>query len=197
MSEERNANNVPAPEPERGNARTGGYSSAKRDTERKAEPYVRTGSNELDQPAKVSETANINPMGIADYANEILNTARRMYLLPIILAVVFSAVLCIRARLAFNPVYQASATFTVEVTNSGSKGNASYSVGLAKQLSETFPFIFSSDVLSNLIMQDLGLTAIPATITAEAVGETNLFTINVYSRTPQMSYNILHSAIEN
>lgn len=197
MSEERINGRTPPQEHDPANPRRGGYSSARRDTEKKETPYVREGSPDLDAPAKVSETANIAPMGIADYANEILNTVRRMYILPIILVIVFSAILCLRARLAFNPVYKASATFTVEVTNSGSKGNASYSVGLAKQLSETFPYIFSSDVLSNLIMQDLGLTEIPATITAEAVGETNLFNISVYSRTPQMSYNILRSAIEN
>jgi receptor protein-tyrosine kinase len=170
-----------------------GYAGARRD-QAPAQGYPRE-QEELMPHGSV--TANIAPRGLADYLNEILATAKRLYLLPIILAVVFSMLLCIRARIAFNPVYQASATFTVDVTNANSKGSASYTVNLAKQLSETFPYIFSSDVLSNLIMQDLGLTDIPATITAAAVGETNLFTINVYSRTPQMSYNILRSAINN
>ena len=170
----------------------GGYADM-----RQEQPRGEIRQREQEETPVHSETANISPRGLADYFNEIVATTRRLYLLPIILAVVFSMLLCIRARIAFNPVYQASATFAVDVTNANSKGSASYNVNLAKQLSETFPYIFSSDVLINLIMQDLGLNEIPATITAAAVGETNLFTLNVYSRTPQMSYNILRSAINN
>ena len=109
----------------------------------------------------------------------------------------FCTIFCVRARTVYNPIYQASATFTVNVTNANSKSSATYSINLAKQLSNTFPYIFESDVLNNLIQQDLGISEIPATITADPVGETNLFTMNVYSRTPQMSYNVLKSAIDN
>lgn len=137
------------------------------------------------------------PLSFADFLQELLAAFRRLYVLPVILSIVFCAILCIRARADFNPIYCAKATFAVNVTNSGARTGASYSVSLAKQLSETFPYIFSSDVLNNLIRQDLDLEEIPATIMAEPVGETNLFEISVYSRTPQMSYQVLRSAIEN
>ncbi|MBR6109025.1 MAG: polysaccharide biosynthesis tyrosine autokinase [Clostridia bacterium] len=136
-------------------------------------------------------------VSITDFLHEFISVFRRMYLLPIILSVILSVILCVRARLEFNPIYQASATFTVDVNSASTKSSPTYSVSLSKQLSETFPYIFSSDVLINLIQQDLGLSSIPATITAEPVGQTNLFTIKVFSRTPQMSYNVLQSAINN
>ncbi|MBO4848348.1 MAG: polysaccharide biosynthesis tyrosine autokinase, partial [Clostridia bacterium] len=154
-------------------------------------------SERAEMRSAVSETANIEPKSLADFGQDILDAAKRLYFLPVILSVVFCAIFCLRARSVFNPVYQASATFTVNVTNMSSKNSATYSINLAKQLSNTFPYIFKSDVLNNLIMQDLGLDEIPATITAQAVGDTNLFTMNVFSRTPQTSYNVLKSAISN
>ena len=147
--------------------------------------------------ARRSGTANIEPKSASDFFQDLLEAFKRLYLLPIILSVVFCTLFCVRARLTFNPIYRATATFTVNVNNASLHSSPTYSVNLAKQLSNTFPYIFGSDVLNNLIQQDLGMNEIPATIQAEAVGETNLFTINVYSRTPQTSYNVLHSAIDN
>ena len=143
------------------------------------------------------ESLKSAPLSFADFLQELLAVFKRLYVLPVILCILCSAVFCIKARADFNPIYQATATFAVNVSNYNSRNSATYSVSLAKQLSETFPYIFSSDVLNNLIRQDLDLETIPATITAEPVGETNLFIIKVYSRTPQMSYQVLRSAIEN
>lgn len=143
------------------------------------------------------ETANIAPRTASDLIQDMIDAVKRMYLLPIILSILFCVALCVRARFAFNPIYKASQTFTVNVENIGSHSSPTYTVSLAKQLSSTFPYIFSSDVLMNFIKQDLDLEEIPATISAEAEGDTNLFTINVFSRTPQTSYRVLQSAIEN
>lgn len=128
---------------------------------------------------------------------DFLNALKRMYMIPIVLSLIVALVLLLYMRATFDPKYNASATLTVSVLNASSQSSPTYSVSLAKQLSATFPYIFSSDALSNMIKQDLGTNAIGGEINASAVGETNLFMVDVTAKDPQTAYNVLRSAINN
>jgi len=140
---------------------------------------------------------NVKPINATEFIMELYRAVKRLYLLPIVLSVIFAVGFCYYARVTFNPIYRSNATFTVSVNNVSNRSSQAYSSATAQQLSLTFPYIFQSGVLSNLIMKDIGLTDLPASISLTAVGDTNLFTLSVISRTPQMSYTILESAINN
>lgn len=127
---------------------------------------------------------------------EIWRGVKRLFWIPIGLAVIFSAALSVRAFIQYSPVYTASATFTVNIT--GQTGSTSYyNAATAKQLAKTFPTILTSGVLEDIVANDLGMAGIGASIRAEAVEDANLFTIYVSSNNAEHSHNVLLSVIEN
>mgnify|MGYP001225438175 CR=1 FL=1 len=92
--------------------------------------------------------------------------------------------------------YRASASFSISA-NVASGATTYYNRTAAKQLATTFPYILTSSPLSNVVAADLGLESIPGSISASAVEDTSLFTIEVTADDPEMAYNILNSVIYN
>lgn len=96
-----------------------------------------------------------------------------------------------------NPMYESSATFTVE-TGNGESGSYSfyYDNSTADQMSKTFPYILESNYFRSVLMEQLGRGTINGTITAETISNSNVVTMKVQSPDPQEAYEILKAAIE-
>lgn len=98
------------------------------------------------------------------------------------------------------PMYQSTASFTVLTgsTNESTGGesyNFYYDSQTAGQLARTFPYILSSNLLTDAIKEDLGVDTINGSISAQAVSDSNLITMTVTSNNPQDAKAILESAI--
>jgi len=119
------------------------------------------------------------------------------------LSLIFAIAMFSFSYLSFTPRYTASATFTVQTQDVNASGDAvsSYSFyynrTTAAQLSDTFPFILESNLLQETICEDLGVSKMPATISASTVTETNMFTMKAVGTDAQATYDTLVSAIEN
>jgi capsular polysaccharide biosynthesis protein len=104
---------------------------------------------------------------------------------------------------SFKPIYKVSATFTVQTQDIAATGTGitSYSYyynrTTAEQLSSTFPYILESNLLQSAVCEDLGVENLPATITATSVEGTNMFTMEAVGKDPQVTYDVLISAMEN
>lgn len=121
-----------------------------------------------------------------------------------VLAVVLGGVQFYRSYIRFVPVYKAAATFTVHTENavlSGENGVSAYSFyydrNTADQLATVFPYVISSPILRSKVCSDLGVAAMPATVTASCVEGTNMITLTTTGSEPQMTYDVLMSVIEN
>lgn len=91
---------------------------------------------------------------------------------------------------------QAYSSFVVE-TKTAYGYNQSYSdETTAGQLSKTFPYILTSGALSDIVAESLGVDSIPASISAEAIQDTSIFTINVTASDPQIAYDVLQAVIK-
>lgn len=124
--------------------------------------------------------------------------AKRFGVWLILFAVLLSGMMYVRARRSYVPVYSSSSTFTVSSDNDSLYGGSSYYNNItAAQMAKTFPYILTSGLLQKTVAADLGLDYIPGTITAQALANTNLFTIEVVSKDAEMSYKILQSVIKN
>ncbi|MGM9929603.1 MAG: polysaccharide biosynthesis tyrosine autokinase [Bacillus sp. (in: firmicutes)] len=95
--------------------------------------------------------------------------------------------------------YEASASFVVTASSTQDNiiSNNYYNKISAEQLNATFPYILTSGALNQVVAQDLGLDHVPGEISAQMVGDTNLFQIKVISLDPQLAYDILQSVVEN
>ena len=121
--------------------------------------------------------------------------ARHFFLRGCILSAVLALLLVWRTGASYVPMYQASASFTVQMTNTFSNSQHYYNAAAAKQMATTFPHILTSGVMTQQVKDRMGITHMPA-ISATSMGETNIFTLKVTSTDPQLSYDVLQCVIE-
>ena len=131
---------------------------------------------------------------------EFLRAARRLFWLPVVLAVLLGGALGLRQWRSYTPMYASEVIFTIQMTDSAltdlSNMTAYYDKATAEQLSKTFPYLVQSDAMQTKLRQELGVEWINGAITARTVNNTNLFSIRVTSADPQAAYDILNTVIK-
>lgn len=133
---------------------------------------------------------------LRQFLSDGLNALRRTLLLFLVVLVLCTGALCWREYRNYQPVYRASATFTVNVTNPLQSEIRSYNTATAEQMAKTFPYILTSGALNERVMQELQISAMPA-VSASVLSNTNIFTLSVSSGDPQLAYDVLNSVIKN
>ena len=125
---------------------------------------------------------------------------RIFFWVPLVLAVLLGGGLSLRAYLNYTPRYASEATFTIETmsdTLSDIAGTSNYyDKATAEQLAKAFPYLIQSDLMRSMLQQEMGVAWLGGSITAEAVPNTNIFSIQVTSTDPQEAYDILNTVIE-
>lgn len=124
----------------------------------------------------------------------------KLWWVVLLLIAVGAGVCYYRSVQNYYPMYKSTAAFTV-VTSDSNDANYSYwyyyDQSTASQMADTFPYILESELLTDLVKQDLGVDYINGSITASAIENSNLFSLSVISRSPEDAKAILDSVIEN
>lgn len=104
------------------------------------------------------------------------------------------------ARYQYVPYYRAYTTFTINTVSTISYNSKALKNTVTNRIGGVFPYILMSDALRSLVTEDMGyadIGALPASITASVVEDTNLVTLQVTSRDPQIAYDTLRSVLRN
>ena len=125
---------------------------------------------------------------------------RRFWLLLLILAVIAGGVKYVRIKRSYVPMYRSEAVFSVSAVGSSSDSDIlSYSYyydnAAAKQAVSTFPYLLSSDVMRELLCQELGVSYINGSISASTVNGTNFLVLTVTSADPQSACDIARAVM--
>lgn len=140
---------------------------------------------------------------ISIYFSDFVKGVKKFWWLCVALAVVIGGVNFYEGYKNHVPFYTASATFTVSTqTSSGAINGISaysfyYDSSTASQLSDTFPYILSCNLLQDAVCEDLDIPAMAASLSATSVAGSNMFTLSATGIDAQTTYDILMSAIEN
>ena len=135
--------------------------------------------------------------------SEILKGFRKFWWLCLLLTVLGAGVMFYQSYIRFTPIYKSSVTFTVQTQETGSANmgitsySFSYNRATANQLSSTFPSIIKSNILQDIICNELGLSSFPCTLSSSSVSGTNMFTVTATGYDPEITYNVLQSVIKN
>lgn len=136
--------------------------------------------------------------------DSLIKSWRKFWWVCVVLALLFAAFAVYRSYSTYSPRYESSVTFTVQTQSSGSTveaGFSSYSFtynrSVASQLAATFPSIIRSNILQDVVCNDLNLTVFPCTLRAVSITGSNLFTITAAGEEPEMTYKVLQSVIKN
>ena len=104
------------------------------------------------------------------------------------------------ARYQYTPYYSAYTTFTVNTVSTIGYNSTAQKKNVTNRIGSVFPYILTSDALRNLVIEDMGYAdfdKFPAEISASVVKDTNLVTLQVTSRDPQIAYDTLRSVLRN
>lgn len=144
-------------------------------------------------------TQELEKIDLTHLLREFWDRFRRLFWLPLLLAVLGAAALGGRAYLRYSPSYASEATFTIQTMDSMydiTGMNSYYDKAAAEQLAATFPYLLQSDLMQSLLRQELGVSWLNGSISAQAVENTNLFSLRVTSGDPQDAYDILTAIIQ-
>ena len=101
----------------------------------------------------------------------------------------------------YEPLYQASASFTVKTTNDRMDNEVNTAYGFfydkntADQIEKTFPYILSSGILQKHLCEKLGTTYVNGTVNAQVITDSNLVTLSATSRSKEDAMKILNAVI--
>ena len=142
----------------------------------------------------MSETTNeLEKLDITTLVDAFLHSLKRLWVIVLILSIGLGALSYFRTQSTYVPAYKAEATVAVYTSDDGTTINSRS----AQQLGTVFPYILTSGVLKDVIMEEMGVTALPGLIKVINVEGTNLLTISVSSSDPNLSYQTLLSIIKN
>lgn len=120
----------------------------------------------------VQEMERDNKIDLIPLLFRALKQFRRSWWIGLLAVLVCGALGFLYARFTYSPKYEAKASFVVSMSDSTSISTSRYYNSVTtEQLAATFPYILTSGALNKVVANDLGVSSVPGTITAEALGE--------------------------
>ena len=132
---------------------------------------------------------------------EVVNSFIKFWWVCVILAVIGAGIMFLKYFVMFEPEYTCDATFTVNTeTEETIEGASTYSFYYnkmtAEQLNDTFPYLLSTEMMTNAIESELGHKN-EAELTMSSVEDTNMFTIISKHGDAQTAYDSLVAAVKS
>ena len=108
---------------------------------------------------------------------------RRLFWLPLVLAILLGAVGYVRRVYSYVPVYEAKAVYIVSSNYAATTDISTYSYlydsNAASRLTATFSYVLETDAAQQMIYQRIGRYSLPATVKGSSMADSNIFTITV------------------
>ena len=155
--------------------------------------------NQTESKKNNQEKTDSNEVRI--YLSDLWNGVKKLWWVCLLISAILGASMFLSAYSSYVPTYTSSVTLTVTTQKSSSINSISvytfyYDASTASQLETTFPIILRSNLLQDAICEDMGIDAVPARLNVSSVPGTNMFTMTATGGDPQMTYDVLMSAIE-
>lgn len=138
------------------------------------------------------------------YFSDLWRGFAKYWRLCILLAALSGGILFYISYIRFTPMYRVNTTFTVQTQSSLLSGDGeasaysfSYDKKTADQLAAVFSYILKSSLLWEKVCEDLGVSSLPAAVSAECVAQTNLITLSAVGTNAQLTYDTLISVLEH
>ncbi len=140
-----------------------------------------------------SSDNQLEKIDITRFVDEFLNSLKKIWVVVLVLTAGMGTLGYLRIKDSYIPSYTAEATVAVTVMSDGKMNDAK----TAEQLGVIFPYILTSGVLRDVIIEDMQVSSLPGTIKVTNIEGTNLLTISVTTSNQMNSYNELMSVIRN
>lgn len=123
-----------------------------------------------------------------------IKEGKRRWALLLVLVLVCAGGLTVYRQATYSPVYTASVSFSVRVANPLYASISSYNFEVAEQMAKTFPYILTSGVLQERVMDHLQISYMPP-INVKVNASSSVLTVEVTDGDPKFAYDVLSTAI--
>lgn len=141
------------------------------------------------------DETDIKLIDLGQLAGVFLRAFRRLFWLVLVLAALGAGLMYWHSAATWRPLYRSEAVFSVSSGYTGATDIMSYSYyydnSAAEMIAQTFPYVLQTDVMTEMLKNELGVSYINGSIRCSAVEATNLFTLSVTSPSAQDAYDIL------
>lgn len=140
-----------------------------------------------------------DPIKLINIMIRVKNAFFQLWPMMVALAIVGGIVSFVQAKNSFVPMYESKAIFTVESAYQVEDifGTSAYQDQYAaQQMAAAFPRILSTEMMNDLVVEELDKGYIPGVASAYAVVDTNMLVLTVQSTVPQDAYDYLCAIIE-
>ena len=147
----------------------------------------------------VVEQQTIEPFYLLNLMIRFKNAFLQMWVLLVVLSVLLGALAWYRGKSTFVPMYSTKAIFTVDAGQTPEDifgTGAYYDQYAAQQLAANFPGILSTEMMRDLVVQELERGYINGHASARAVAESNMLVLTVTGNNPKDAYDYLCAIIK-
>ncbi len=147
----------------------------------------------------IAEAKEHEPIRVLNLFIRFKNAFFQMWLLVIAMAILLGGLFWYHGRRTFVPMYESKAIFTVDSGYTAEDifgTGAYYDQYAAQQLAATFPQILSTDMMRDLVVQQLEKGYINGVAHATAVADSNMLVLTVTGNNPRDIYDYLCAIIE-
>lgn len=142
----------------------------------------------------MSNNEETNLIDIVSMLENFLKAVKKFWLAVIVGIVVITLGYYGYVRMSYHPVYQSQATFSVNADKSYFVNRGS--LGL-EQVKESLPYILQSDVMKNMVKEQMELEVFPAQMELASNETANLFVLKVSSADAKLSQEVMKVVLEN
>ena len=126
---------------------------------------------------------------------------KKLWWVFLILCSLMAGMNYVQSAVRYAPMYESKISFTVSTQTGYDETNTSYGFyynqSTAEQMANLFPYILQSDVMQGLIKEELGTEFVNGNIIANAVPNSNLFTMKVTSSDATAAKQILEATMKH
>ena len=147
----------------------------------------------------ISQDQILEPFQLLNLMIRFKNAFFQMWVLLVAMGILLGGIFWYREKQAFVPMYQTKAIFTVDAgyTPEDIFGTgAYYDQYAARQLAEAFPLLLSTDMMRDLVIQELEKGYINGYAQATAVADSNMLVLTVTGNNPRDIYDYLCAIIK-
>lgn len=131
---------------------------------------------------------------IVSMLEDFFKTVKKFWIVFAAITVVITVLYSGFTYMQYEPYYQAQATFSVNSESSSLVSGGSMG---SEQVKESLPYILQSNVMKNLVKDELELSYFPAQMSLDVKENVNMFILNVTAQDPETATNVMHSVVNN
>ena len=150
----------------------------------------------MSRPETETTSQTYEPIDLTVMAEDFFRILRKHWLLLVLAVIIGAAGYALVKNHSYVPQYTASTTYVISSSPDNQGSGNYYDDALANQMSKTFPYILTSQILRDRIAEELGTGYVPGNIRATVMENTNFLTISVTDTDPQRAYQTLQAVLD-